>query len=61
MKFKAVEFMREARNKIYKDTKDLSYEKQIEYLERHSKWFAPNKSFLPKEHTEPTGKTHLNR
>lgn len=45
MKFKAVEFMREARNRIYEETKGLPYEKHKEYLERHSSWFTANKSF----------------
>lgn len=50
MEFKAVEFMRETRNRIYEETKNLSYEQQKEYLAKHSEWFTPNKSFLPKEH-----------
>ena len=47
MKFKAVEFMREVRNRIYEETKDLSYEQHKKYLEQHSKWFTPDKSFQP--------------
>lgn len=47
MEFKAVEFMREARNRIYEETKGFSYKEQKEYLAKHSEWFTPNKSFQP--------------
>jgi len=47
MKFKAVEFMREARNKIYEETKYLSHEEHKKYLAKHSEWFTSNKAFQP--------------
>jgi hypothetical protein len=46
MKFKAVDFMRETKNKIYKETKNLPYEKQKEYLAKHSEWVESSKSSL---------------
>ncbi|SMN02712.1 hypothetical protein SPONN_1692 [uncultured Candidatus Thioglobus sp.] len=49
MEFKAVEFMRQTRNRIYEETKDFSYKEQKEYLEQHSRWFTPNKTFQPTE------------
>lgn len=45
MEFKAVEFMRKARDKISKDIQGMSLEQEKEYLAKHSEWFTPNKSF----------------
>lgn len=47
MKFKAVEFMRKARDQISKDIQDMSLEQEKKYLAKHSEWFTPNKSFQP--------------
>ncbi|WP_423908710.1 hypothetical protein [Candidatus Spongiihabitans sp.] len=51
MKFRAVEFMRKARDQISKDIQGMSFEEEKKYLKQHSKSFAylteksPNKSF----------------
>jgi len=47
MEFKAVEFIRAVRNRIYEETKDLSYKEQKAYLAKHSKWFTHDKSSQP--------------
>ena len=52
MKFKAVEFMRKARDQISKDIQGMSLEQEKQYLAKHSEWFMPIQStaYAPTEH-----------
>ena len=63
MNFKAVEFMRNARDRIYEETKNLSWDEQKEYYKKHSQFIeqigsnTPNNSI--KSEFKPSAPLHV--